>query len=462
MRRQNVRELALKILLKLNDGRSHSQQLIDKAIESSKLNELDKALLTELVYGTIRWRGKLDWVIASLISPKKLDKFQLEIIEILRLGLYQLMFLDKVPAYAVVNESVKLSKSYGNIGASGLVNAVLRRAIRDGSKIKYPDMTSDPCRYIAVQYSHPPWMVERWLKRYGFDDTVRMCETNNTIPPLNLRVNTLRTTADELCERLEKEGLRVAKSETLPVSLNVKQLSNPLRKLQSYKDGLFTVQDEASMLVSYVIDPKPGELIIDACSAPGTKSTHLAEFMRNEGKVIAIDIDASRLEYVRENCLRLGIKIVDIVQADSRHLENYLPLDHQFIADRILVDAPCSGLGVLRRRAEIKWRRTPEQIIEFSRIQLDILKSVSNYLKPGGVLVYSTCTIEPEENQEVIRSFLSYCSDFTLESVAQFLPSKFAPHVSPEGYIQTYPHLHGTDGFFIARLVKKAGAIEPD
>jgi 16S rRNA (cytosine967-C5)-methyltransferase len=293
-------------------------------------------------------------------------------------------------------------------------------------------------------------MVKRWLDRYGVEGTIQLCSANNLRPPLYIRTNTLKTSREELIESLKKDGVSTIASVNLSESIEITNLGSTIDRLSSYRNGLFQVQDESSMLIAHILDPKPGETVIDACSAPGGKSTHLAELMRNDGNIMSFDIDGQRLNLLKESCQRLGISIVQAIEADARQI------DEETKADRILVDAPCSGLGVLRRRVEARWRRTPQQIQEFSQLQYNILNSVSSHVKNNGVLVYCTCTIEPEENQQVIEKFLKSHPEFHVQTAYAFLSDKLMQYdniVTEEGYLQTYPHLHNMDGFFAVRMI---------
>lgn len=449
-----MREMALQILSMLSTGRGRARNMLDRTIREQRLVDPDRSFLTELVYGTVRWRGNLDWVMGQFIPNNKLKKLQPEIVEILRLGLYQLFFLDSVPDHAAVNESVELAKKHGYNGVSGLVNAVLRRAIRDRSKISYPDVQSDPVGHISARYSHPEWMVRRWIGRYGVNETIQLCSANNLRAPLYIRTNILKTSRDYLISSLQEDGATATASCNLSESINVIELPSSINKLSSYRLGWFQVQDESSMLASHILDPQFGETVIDTCAAPGGKTTHIAELMQNRGKILAFDTDARRLPLVLKGCQRLGIAIVEALEADARNLDDHLPVEK---ADRVIVDAPCTGLGVLRRNVEARWRRTPDQLGKFPELQYAILASAAGHVKPGGILVYCTCTIEPEENQQVVARFLSNYPQFQVESVLPFLPAELQAKrlVTEEGYMQTYPHLHDMDGFFAARMVNK-------
>ena len=441
-----VRDTALQIILQLNTGHSRARDLLDKTIREQKLVDPEKSFLAELVYGSIRRRGNLDWIISQLVHRGKLARLKPEIVEILRLGLYQIMFLNSVPEYAAVNESVKLAKKYGNIGLAGLVNAVLRQAVRIKDSISYPDIQANPVKHVASKYSHPEWMVKRWIKRFGVSETIQLCSANNLHAPLYIRANFLKITRDKLIHELEKEGATVVASQNIDEGIKFIELNSTLNELSSFKQGWFQVQDESSMFASHILDPQPGEFIIDLCAAPGGKTTHIGEIMQNRGKILAFDIDSRRLSLLTETCERLGITIVQAIEADARKLDEHIEK-----ADRVLVDAPCAGLGVLRRRIETRWRRQLEELKIFPETQYEILSSASNYVKPSGVLVYCTCTIEPEENQQVVEKFLKSNTEFYIEKINIPALEKIGG-ISPEGYMQTYPHKHDMDGFFAARM----------
>lgn len=455
---ESTRELALQILSRLSAGRGRARDILNRTIYDHRLVDPDRSFLTELVYGTFRWRGNLDWIIGQFIPPRKLKKLQPEIVDILRLGLYQLLFLGGVPDHAAVNESVELAKKHGREGASGLVNAVLRRAIRDKEAIVYPDVRTAPVKHIAARYSHPEWLVKRWIERYGVDETIQLCSANNRRAPFYVRTNLLKTSRDIFMQSLQEEGVTAIAGCSLPESVELTDLPQPVNELLAYKRGWLQVQDESSMLASHILDPQPGETIIDACAAPGGKSTHIAELMQNNGKVWAFDVDERRLPLVSEACQRLGISIVKSIKADSRKLGEYLSEEK---ADRVLVDVPCTGLGVLRRHVETRWRRTLDELGTFPELQYALLVSAARYVRPGGLLVYCTCSIEPEENQQVVEKFLDAHPRFQTQNVLPFLPAELLERqteslVSAEGYMQTYSHLHGMDGFFAARMLASA------
>jgi len=444
-----AREAALKILYDINEKGAYSNISINRHFSIGKLKEIDKAFATELVYGTIKWKLTIDWIIEQF-SKVKISKISPWIMNILRMGVYQLLFVDKVPATAACNESVKLAKRYGHAASSGYVNAVLRNIARNKNKIEYPDRNSDALRFLSIKYSHPEWMVKKWVDLFGIDFTEELLESNNEVPELTVRVNTLKTTKDELAENLKVSGYEVENGRYMEQALIIK---NPrsISDMESFKKGHFQVQDESSMLVSQILDPKPGELVMDVCSAPGGKATHIAELMKNEGCVIARDIHEHKIKLINDAINRLGLDIVktelfDATIPDERYREK---------ADKVLVDAPCTGLGIIRRKPDIKWERTEADLAEIVKLQKKILRAASTYVKPGGTLVYSTCTINPEENELVVKDFMRSDSSFKLVDITQYLPRSLYKADAVNGYIQLFPNTDKVDGFFIARMVKK-------
>lgn len=440
---KNVRSLALKAILKVESGQKVSD-VVDKLISNNRLNDADRRLFTELVYGISRWRGQLDWIINKHVKYKP-DNLTLNI---LRLGIYQLIHLDKIPAYAAINESVELTKSRKK---SKFVNAVLRTVQRKGLKnIRFPKLEEKPVEHLSVKYSFPKWLIKQWINQYGLDWTIAFCQASNQIAPISIRTNTLKTTRTELIKLLESEDIELEKSRYVPEGIIL--LDNiPLAELDAYSH-LFQVQDESAMLVSHILEPKPGELVFDVCAAPGGKTIHIAQLMENSGQILAFDILESKLKLINQNCTRLGISIVKTSIADAA--EETFPST----ADRVLIDVPCSGFGTLRRHPDIRWNKSQETIIELSELQLEIINNVSKALKPDGVLVYSTCTIEPEENEKVIEKFLDTNPEFTVESADKFLPNNSSELITEKGYVKTYPHLHDIDGSFVVRLRKHNSA----
>jgi len=439
---KDARFLALQALLKIEAGKKISD-VVAGLISQNPLNDADRRLLTKLVYEIMRWRGQIDWIIDKYIKYRP-DNITLNI---LRLGVYQLKYLDKVPSYAAINETVELagqSKKRKNF-----VNAILRTIQREAENLEFPKLEDEPIEHLVAKYSFPKWLVKRWIKQYGLDWTSNFCRASNQIALISVRTNTLKIARDELIKVFEEDNIKSEQSKWTPEG--IKLLDNsPLIDLDSYTQGLFQIQDESAMLVSHVLDPQLGEVIFDVCAGPGGKATHIAQLMKNRGQIFAFDVLQSKLELINQNCNRLGISIVKTEIADASE-KGTLP---QCMADKILVDTPCSGLGTLRRHPDILWNKSGEKISELSELQLKIISNASESLKPGGVMVYSTCTIEPEENEKVIEKFLAMNSEFTIEPADKFLPGEIDNLTTKQRYLRTYPHLHDIDGTFVARLKK--------
>jgi 16S rRNA (cytosine967-C5)-methyltransferase len=401
-----------------------------------------------LTYGVLRWKGRLDWIIQHFANIP-LEKIESAILNTLRLGLYQIFFLTKTPASAAVNESVELAKKVRGKGGGGFVNAILRSAIREKETIPYPDMRQDPTLHVAVTQSHPLWLVQRWIEELGVEETVKICAANNRIPALTLRTNTLKIRREDLIEKLTEKELISAPT---PFSDDGILLKNgpPTSELPFLKEGLFVIQDEASQLITHVLDPKPGEKVLDACAAPGGKTTHIAQKMENLGEIYAFDLRQEKLKQIEEGCKRQGIKIVRTTTGDA--VDN-LAVPGEIKFDRVLADVPCSGFGTLRRNPDLKWRREKEDLKRLSQLQLSILNNLSGYVSGGGVLVYSTCTVFHEENEDVVETFLSEHRTFKLDSLLEVLPEKCHFFIK-RGYFKTFPPEDELDGFFAARLRK--------
>lgn len=446
----SARGLALRVLIDVEQEGAFANLALNKVLEKHRPGKLDRAFATELAYGVLRSLNTLDWVLAQFVS-QPLDRQTLAVRNILRLGVYQLMFMDRVPPAAACNEAAELARQYGHKGVVRFVNGVLRNVARRLGDIKYPALEENPVEHIALKYSHPAWLVKRWLKEFGPEDTIAICRADNEPAPNTIRTNTLKTNRDDLVERLSREGLSVVKTGFAPEGLYIEGFLS-LGSLESFQAGLFQVQDESSMLAGRALAPLPGSLVIDACGAPGGKTTHLAQLMENRGRILAFDIHPHKLALINQNCTRLGIEIVEAACADAREL----PADLHGMADFVLVDAPCSGLGVLRRRPDARWRKDPDEIPALVQLQSEILKSASLCLKDGGVLLYSTCSIAHEENLGQVENFLAGNPWFELEELDRNLPGELDHKKTlSRGYIQLYPGSHGMDGFFIARMRKK-------
>lgn len=443
------RELALKILYQINEEGAYANLALDKALFScSGLDPRDKGLITEIVYGSVKNKGKLDFVLNQFASTKvkKMDRWTRNI---LRMALYQILFLDKIPPSAAVNEAVKLAKRYGHVDK--FVNAVLRNILRGMEQITWPDREKDSVQYLMVQYSFPQWMVERFIRQYGVEQAEQLCSWYNRPAPLWIRANTLKTTRQALKQQLEQAGLVVQESRYTSEGLKIETAVN-LHQLEAFQQGLFTVQDESSMLVALAAEPAPGQRVLDVCSAPGGKTTHMAQLMKNTGTIYACDIHAHRLELIEENCKRLGIQNVETVQQDGTRLTERW----QQPFDVVLCDVPCSGLGVLGRRPDARWAKESEDIASLCSVQRQILEQAALLVAPGGTLIYSTCTITPEENEQMVQQFLAQHGQFMVDET--LTDCWLNMDKGKDGYVQFLPFVDDMDGFFIARMVRREEA----
>ena len=423
-----ARELALTILYKVEFGEGYANIEIDKEFNKSDLSDLDKSLASEIVYGVLTWKITLDEMI-KMYSSIKIKKISPWILNILRMGIYQIVFLDKIPESAAVNESVKLAKKYGHEASSKFVNAILRR-IEKNEMDKLLDYISTKAlledEIIAIATSHPLWLVDELLKQYDKKFVTELLNANNMKPEITIRANTLKTTRDELYHLFQLKNIDCKKGD-LPDSIK-------LRKFSDFGTQLYVVQDEAAQLACLKLNPNPGEKVLDACSSPGGKTTYLASLMKNEGRIDAWDIHPHRVKLVEEAANRLGIHII---KAEEKDATEYVPLLNGHY-DKVLLDVPCSGLGVIRKKPDIKWQRSREDIDDMVKVQEKILNTCSEYVRPGGTLVYCTCTVLKQENEEQIEKFLKKHPEFVMEE-----------------RVLLYPHIDHTDGFFICRLLKK-------
>lgn len=447
MIKNNPRNLSVQILNRVEEKQAFAQPLLDAYLSRDILaNTQDRGLLTRIVYGTLRLRNRLDWVIRVLYTGD-FESMEPGIRNILRVALYQMMFADRVPAYAATDEAVRMTKRMYP-GRSNLVNAILRNAARRMDTIKYPLFDEDPLLHISVLHSHPLWIVKMWVEQFGVEDTLALCKSNNEIPPLTIRSNRLKTTRPDLIGILEDCGCGTAPSRYSPDGIVLSDLPSPVGKMRLHEEGYMQIQDEASQLISLLLDPKPGEIALDVCAGAGIKTTHMAELMQNRGRIVAMDISRKKVEMSRVLAHRLGTTIIEAIVHDATKA----PLDElRGKFDRILVDVPCSGMGTLRRNPEIKWNATQEDMKKIPPFQKEILNRSVPYLKKGGTMAYSTCTISAAENEDVVREFLAVHPDFEYARPTGFSADMLDRH----GMFRTFPHRHGTDGFFGAVLKRK-------
>ncbi len=488
----NPRQLAFIALRDVHKG-AYADVALDRVLQKVNLLDCDRRLVTELVYGSVRRQRTLDTLIDQL-AKKKSDQQPQDLRTILHLGFYQLRYQERIPASAAVNTTVQLAKENGFSGLTGFVNGLLRQYIRLAQKIKgdplqlpessdlenlspnlspkrgealnsppsllgkgagglgfaltFPNDVKSQVERLGILHSFPDWIVQVWLEQLGLTDTEQLCEWMNQSPTIDLRINPLRASIEEVEVVLQSAGVLVRRIPHLPQALRFIGNTGSIQKLPGFKEGWWTVQDSSAQLVGHLLDPQPGEVVIDACAAPGGKTTHIAELMADEGKIWACDRTPSRLRKLQENFQRLNLQSIQIYTGDSRHFKQF-----QNTADRVLLDAPCSGLGTMHRHADARWRQTPESVRELSVLQRELLTHTSTFVKPGGVLVYATCTLHPAENEEVISAFLAESPDWQIESPSGLeLPD--STDSTPQGWFKLWPHRQDMDGFFMVRLRK--------
>lgn len=449
MRKNTPRAICLEILNRVDETDRHADQLLTNAFKRYRhLTSLDQAFLTDLTYGTFRWRGKLDWVIRHF-SRVPFEKIESKLMNVLRIALYQILFMSRTPVSAAVNESVELAKKFRGEGGASFANGILRSFLREKESFKYPKFEDDPALHLAVEQSHPFWLAERWIEELGAEEALRVCVSNNQRAPLTLRTNTLKIDRDRLIEKLKERGLHPVPTLTSSDGITLRE-PPPVSELPFLKEGLYLIQDEASQLVTAFLDPQPGEMILDACAAPGGKTTHMAQRMGNSGRVYALDLAQQKLGLIENLCLRLGVTTVMTVRADASQ-----PLSIPEVSgfDRILADVPCSGFGTLRRNPDLKWRKGEGDVKRLSKLQSSILANLSAYLKKDGILVYSTCTVFREENENIVEGFLKNHPEFQLDPIGPMLPEESRPFAQGN-YFKTFPPKNDMDGFFVARLMK--------
>jgi len=445
------RQQALIALRDVHKG-AYADVALDRVLRKADLADNDRRLVTELVYGSVRRQRTLDAIIDEL-AKKKAHQQPLLLRTILHLGLYQLQFQKRIPPSAAVNTTVQLAKDNGFSGLSGFVNGLLRQYIRLGEEreedlnipLKLPE---NPVKRLGILHSFPDWIVSLWLEQFGFAQTEKLCEWMNQTPSIDLRVNQLRSCCEEVETALQNQGVLCQRIPHLPHALRLLTHPGSIQNLPGFNQGWWTIQDSSAQLVSYLLNPQQGEVIIDACAAPGGKTTHIAELMGDTGKIWACDRTESRLRKLQQNTQRLNLNSIQICVGDSRNLTQF-----QNSADQVLLDVPCSGLGTLHRHADARFRQTPESVEELSTLQKQLLLHTSSFLKDNGSLVYSTCTLHPAENEGVIKWFLESHPNWKIEPPD--INSPIHDYSTSGGWIKVLPHKHNMDGFFMVRLRKK-------
>ena len=451
------RRVSLNILL----ANQKTRRPLDAVLEDSTsgletLSRRDRALANALIYGTLRWQHYLDWLIQPF-SNRELKTLAPDILYVMRLAMFQVVFMDRIPVSAAVNTAVDIARECAHKGTAGFVNAVLRKAVSDYPKVPLPDSSGDPEERIAVSTSMPITLVRRWINRFGANATEALCKSINNIPPITIRTNALKTDRETLITRLKDDVEAIFPTDFSPFGISFHKPTRPIFETEAFQSGLFQVQDEAAQLVTEILDPKPGERILDACAGLGGKSGHIAQLMKNQGSLIAIDTDNTKLNRLMQEMTRLGVTItetrtLDLVKATFADFDNSL-------FDRVLVDAPCSGLGVLRRNPDAKWKHNKKDIARLAIRQQKMLNSAADLVRPGGRLVFAVCSCESRENEDVMTGFLNERTDF--EIVPPFKKSEeIKKHnmVSEKGFMRTYPDHLEMDGFFAVAFTKILGA----
>lgn len=436
----NARQLAYDVLIDIQQNGAYANLALDKALLRSKLNKSDRRLATELVYGCTKMQLHLDQIIKSYCDLKKVDK---KTLQLLRMAVYQMTYLEKIPDHAIINETVELSKKV-RLHSDKFINGVLRSMLREEKPIKWPDKRKQRNQYIAKWYSFPQWLIDGWVKEYGFADTERLCEYFNNPAQTWIRVNTLKATAEEIKSVFEHLNIEYVQHPALPEAFCLKSLQK-IKQSSLFKQGKIIVQDLSAMLPALVLNPSKGNQVLDMCAAPGGKTTYLSAIMNNSGSIMACDLHPHRVELIEHNVKRLGVENVRCYAGDA----TALPDDCYVRFDAVLLDAPCSGLGVLNRRADLRWRIRKSSLPEIEQLQEQLLDAACHYLKPQGTLVYSTCTLNKNENEYQIKRFLEKHPNF------ECVPFECLGETCESGQKTIYPYIDQTDGFFIAKLVRK-------
>lgn len=442
----NSRQVAFIALRDVHKG-AYTDVALDRALHKANLPDVDRRLVTELLYGSVRRQRTLDFIIDQL-ATKKSHQQPTELRTILHLGLYQLRYQERIPASAAVNTTVELAKENGFAGLTGFVNGLLRQYIR--SVAASPDflkLPENPVERLGILHSFPDWIIQVWMEQLGLEETEKLCEWMNQTPTIDLRINPLRTSLEEVETALKSAGILARRIPNLPQALRLIGNTGSIQQLPGFKDGWWVVQDASAQLVGHLLDPQPGEVIVDACAAPGGKTTHISELIEDRGTVWACDRTASRLRKLKENAQRLNLHSIQICTGDSRNLPQFYNA-----ADRVLLDAPCSGLGTLHRHADARWRQTPESVQELSILQKELLIHTSKFVKADGVLLYATCTLHQAENENVITQFLAENTDWQIDPPSP--NSLDSCYITPQGWLKVWPHNQDMDGFFMVRLRK--------
>ncbi|GGB56981.1 16S rRNA (cytosine(967)-C(5))-methyltransferase RsmB [Fictibacillus barbaricus] len=446
----NIRAIALDVLLKIEQNQAYSNLQLNQTLQNANIKNVDKGLLTNIVYGTIQRKNTIDFYVDQLLNKpvKKKDRW---VLTLLRLSIYQMLYMDRVPDHAIIHEAVEITKQRGHQGLAGLVNGILRKLQREGTA-SMDKKAGEGSEKDALIYSMPQWLFERWSDQFGQEDAKKMAESNLLASSVTARVNTHLTNRQDVLKQLKEEGIVAEEGELSPEGIIIKE--GYLPETEVYKRGLVTIQDESSMLVARAVDPAPGDYVLDTCAAPGGKSTHMAELMQGKGKVISLDLHAHKIDLINKQAKRLDLENIEASVLDARKVtEKFLPETF----DRVLVDAPCSGFGVIRKKPDLKWSKTEEDVMRLNAIQKDILDAASKMVKQGGSLVYSTCTVDKEENKMVADWFLDNHPEFEWDpNFTERMPQNVRSYIiDGRSDLQIMPHYFNSDGFYIAAYRKK-------
>lgn len=444
-----IRKTALFILNTLEaECKTLDTLLEDVLCKKKTFSKKDRAFLQALVYGVLRWRLRLDWIIEHF-SNTRLSKIDSNVLNILRIGLFQIIYLNRIPVSAAVNTSVEMTKSVAAPWVVGYVNGLLRNAAKEYQNVPFPDIEEDPVSSLSARKSFPKWLITRWLDRFGLNETGLLCDAINNIPPITVRANKLKASRKKLVKSLEGYVEKIRVRDYSPDGVSFFNPKIPIPEIKAFEDGLFQVQDEAAQLVALILNPQPGETVLDACAGLGGKTGHIAQLMENRGSLFAMDNDEIKLKKLESEMHRLGISIVSTCIHD---LNKPLSLKRFGKFDRILIDAPCSGLGVLRRNPDTKWITSKQNLAYYQKRQALFLDNLAELVKPSGILVYAVCSTEPEENEYVVKGFLKKHPKFAMNINTNGLTNKACSLVNNDGYLMTFPHLNDMDGFFAACL----------
>lgn len=447
---QDARSLAFEILTTFDkNAEATLDSVMDRITGKLELDRREMALANALVYGVLRHRGRLDYTIDHFAS-KGIAKIDKKLLAILRIALFQLRFMDRIPESAAVNTAVELAKVHASEKSGGFVNALLRNCLREPEQPSLEDLA--PEKKLAVETSMPQWLVEKWIDRMGVEETAALCHASNEIAPITVRTNTLKATREALMEAISPQVETLAPTPISPIGLSFTAPKTAIFEMDAFKEGLFQAQDEAAQLIALMVNPKPSQRVLDVCAGVGGKSGHLAQVMENEGELVSMDVEDYKLQSLAREMKRLGITNITTHACDLTR-ESPEIIGDGF--DAVLVDAPCSGLGVIRRNPDTKWKYFKRNATRHAKKQKSILSAAARCVRPGGTLVYAVCSMEPEENGAVVEAFLEKHTDFRMMKPFDATPDGAEALISHEGYVATLPHKHGMDGFFAARMVRK-------